>query len=533
MSQSPNLLLITSDQQHWTTLGVLNPKIKTPNLDRLAAMGTNFTRAYCPNPTCTPTRASIITGMYPATHGAYTLGTKLDESTPTLGQHLSKLGYHSTLVGKAHFQPLASTEDCVSVESYPTLRDLDFWRSFNEEHTPWYGFDHVELTRNHADEGHAGQHYGIWLEEQGLSNWREYFHIGNDGVNFSGSDGAKAPPHVDGPGYGWRKDMVWQLPEDKHYTAWTGQRTIAAIEQAHQNDVPFFVWSSYHDPHPPYCVPEPWASMYDPEDMEIGHFVDGEFDDMPEPHQLTRQDDNGFDEYNVDGFGNHGYHKHSGVSDEDLRRAQAIYYGMISFMDHWIGQTLDCLENLGILDNTLIVFTSDHGHFLGQHGLVAKGPFHYEDVIRVPFIAAFGNQIPQGQTCEHLQSLVDLAPTFIDAAQQTSDEADKLPLAMQGLSQLNAWQTQREPGRDHAIIENHHNASDAVHLRTLVTDRYKLTVYRGRPWGELFDLEDDPNELKNRYNDPDYASVKAQLMEKLIQADLEREPTPMPRISGA
>ena len=524
-----NLLLITSDQQHWTTLGVLNPKIHTPNLDRLAKLGVNFTRAYCPNPTCTPTRASIITGQYPSTHGAYTLGTKLADDAPTLGDHLRKLGYRSTLVGKAHFQPLKSTPECESVESYPTLRDLAFWRMFNDRHTPWYGFDHVELTRNHADEGHAGQHYGLWLEEQGLKNWRDYFQIGTDGVNVTGTDGSQAPPIGDGPGYGWRDDMHWRLPEELHYTAWTGQRTNAAIEQAHREGVPFFVWSSYHDPHPPYCVPEPWASMYDPADMEVGRFVEGEFDDMPEPHRMTRDPKADFARFNKDGWGNHGYSPHVGVSDERLRKCQAIYYGMVSFMDHWIGQTLDTLERLGILDDTLIVFTSDHGHFLGQHGLLAKGPFHYEDVIRVPFLAAFGDRLPRGTTSDAIQSLVDLAPTFLDAAGQAT------PRAMQGQSQLDAWAGKDEARRrGHAIVENHHNASDAVHLRTLVTDRHKLTVYRGRPaWGELFDLQEDPQELRNRFADPAYRETRAALMEALVQADLEREPAPQPRVYHA
>ncbi|MEM1026763.1 MAG: sulfatase-like hydrolase/transferase [Planctomycetota bacterium] len=525
----PNLLLITSDQQHWTTLGVLNPKIQTPNLDRLAAIGTNFTRAYCPNPTCTPTRASIITGMYPSAHGAYTLGTKLPEHIPTLGGHLRGLGYCSTLVGKAHFQPLASTDDCVSIESYPTLRELDFWRTFNKDRTPWYGFDHVELTRNHADEGHAGQHYGIWLEDKGVENWREYFRVGNDGVNFSGTDGKQAPPLQDGPGYGWRSDMAWKLPEEHHYTAWTGQRSIAAIESAVSDGVPFFVWSSYHDPHPPYCVPEPWASMYDPADMDIGGFVEGEFDHMPPPHQMTRDANADFGCFNVDGFGNHGYHPHVGVTEEDLKKAQAVYYGMISFMDHWIGQTLDRLEALGVLENTLIVFTSDHGHFLGQHGLVAKGPFHYEDVIRVPFIAAFGDRFAPGRTSASVQSLVDLAPTFLEAAGM-----EQTPPAMQGVSQLGAWQGEpNAEARDYAIVENHHNDSDAVHLKTLVTDRHKLTVYRGRDWGELFDLHDDPNELDNRFDRVEHAATKAELMGRLVQADLEREPAPQARISGA
>ncbi|QQE11882.1 sulfatase-like hydrolase/transferase [Planctomycetota bacterium] len=527
MNPRPNLLLITSDQQHWTTLGILNSKIKTPNLDRLAKMGANFNRAYCPNPTCTPTRASIITGMYPSAHGAYTLGTKLPENIPTLGDHLRKVGYRSTLIGKAHFQPLKSTDESPSLESYPTLRDLNFWSSFNDKHTPWYGFDHCELTRNHGDEGHVGQHYALWLEEQGLHNWREYFQIRSDNVQESSTDASLAPPIKDGPAYGWRSDMTWELPEELHYTTWTGKRTIHAIKEAHSNNQPFFIWSSYHDPHPPYCIPEPWASMYDPDDMEIGSYIENEFDHMPPPHQLTRNDQNDFAPFNQDGWGNHGYHPHIGVTEEHLKKSQAIYYGMISFMDHWIGQTLDTLEELGILDNTLIVFTSDHGHFIGQHGLVAKGPFHYEDVIKVPFIVAWNNHMPAQDHRNDIQSLVDIAPTFLDAV------GIKTPLNMQGESQLSSWLKTSEPSRDHAIIENHHQAGEHVHLRTLVTDRYKLTVYRNKPWGELFDLQEDPYETRNRFADPDYAPVRSQMMAEMIQADLNREPAPMPRIAPA
>lgn len=518
----PNILLITSDQQHWRTLGLNNPKIKTPNLDRLAKMGVNFPRAYCPNPTCTPTRATILTGMYPSYHGAWTLGTKLPEHVPTVGQYLKQAGYWTALIGKAHFQPLANTPDCASLESYPILRDLNFWKQFNEKGTPWYGFDHVETCRNHGHEGHAGQHYGIWLEAQGLTDWKEYFAQRNDGVNDSAS--SKAPSVQSGKLYA-TQGAVWQLPEHLHYTAWTGQRTIAAIERAHDNRQPFFIWSSYHDPHPPYTVPEPWASMYRPEDVDIGAFVEGEFDHMPLPHQMTREPKPDYAIYNKDGKGNHGYHSHLHNAQE-LRKAVAIYYGMISFMDHWIGQTLDRLEALGELDNTLVVFTSDHGHFIGQHGLVAKGPFHYEDVIRVPFIAAWPGRIaPRGDDAS-IQSLVDLAPTFLTAA------GVPVPLAMQGIPQIEAWTTGK-PARDHAIVENHHNRA-TVHLRTIVTDRHKLTVYREHPeWGELFDLHEDPDELHNRFDDPAYAPLKTEMLMRLIQADLAREPAPTPRVSGA
>jgi len=163
----PNILLITSDQQHWNTMGFCNPEVRTPNLDRLAREGTVFTRAYCPNPTCTPTRASMITGRYPSQHGAWTLGTKLPESEHTVGEDFSAHGYRTALVGKAHFQPLAGTPEYPSLEAYPILQDLDFWRRF---HGPFYGFEHVELARNHADEAHVGQHYAIWMEENGCTN---------------------------------------------------------------------------------------------------------------------------------------------------------------------------------------------------------------------------------------------------------------------------------------------------------------------------------------------------------------------------
>ena len=165
-------LLITSDQQHWNTLGQFNPEIQTPALDKFAQQGTTFTRAYCPNPTCTPTRASMITGKYPSQHGAYSLGAKLPESERTVGELLSAAGYRTALVGKAHFQPLQSTEEYPSLEAYPTLQDLDFWADFEG---PFYGFDHIELARNHTDEAHVGQHYALWMEEKGLSNWRDYF----------------------------------------------------------------------------------------------------------------------------------------------------------------------------------------------------------------------------------------------------------------------------------------------------------------------------------------------------------------------
>ena len=126
-----NVLLITSDQQHWNMLGCINPEVITPHLDQLAGQGTLFTRAYCPNPDLYPHARQMITGKYPSQHGAYSLGTKLPEDEPTVGDRFREAGYRTALVGKAHFQPLRGTEEYPSLEAYPTLQNLDFWRDFH------------------------------------------------------------------------------------------------------------------------------------------------------------------------------------------------------------------------------------------------------------------------------------------------------------------------------------------------------------------------------------------------------------------
>jgi arylsulfatase A-like enzyme len=509
-SRRPNILLITSDQQHYSTLGAVNPKIKTPALDRLCRQGTRFDRAYCPNPTCTPTRASIITGMYPSQHGAWSLGTKLMEDVPTLGDMLGTAGYYTALVGKAHFQPLASEPGYESIECQPTLRDLDFWRRFQG---PWYGFQHVETARMHGNESHAGQHYALWMEEKGLTNWRDYFQ--------------PWPPKEDDSGkpYYEKGQLHWDLPEEYHYSVWTAERTVDHIGRAVEADQPFFAWASFHDPHPPYTVPEPWASMYDPAEMDPGRLTEGEHDANP-PHfaEALKLDAKMRDIFPPSDGAIHGGHSHA-HDLEQLKKNMAIYYGMTSFMDAQIGRILDRLDELGQADNTIIVFTTDHGHFLGQHGLTAKAIHHYEDLLRVPFIVRWPGQAVPDAVSENIQNLVDLAPTFLKAA------GLEVPGSMTGVDQRATW-AGGDAVRTWSVTENHHG-TDVCHLRTYVNQRYKITVYKKWDDGELFDLQEDPGEVRNLWNDPDSRELKAKLLLEFMQATLSSEPMRMPRIAGA
>ncbi|OXM15390.1 sulfatase family protein [Paenibacillus herberti] len=510
--KKPNVLLITSDQQHWDTIGAFNSEIHTPNLDRLVRQGTTFNRAYCPNPTCTPTRASIITGMYPSQHGAWTLGTKLMEDRHTVGEDFLAAGYQTALVGKAHFQPLSSTEEFPSLEAYPVLQDLEFWKNYKEN---FYGFNHVELARNHVNEAHVGQHYALWLEEKGCDNWRDYF----------------LPP----TGTMDRTQMyTWPIPEEFHYNTWIAERTNALLEQYQSNDESFFLWSSFFDPHPEYLVPEPWDSMYDPDQLTIPTMVPGEHDKNPPHFAKTQEDKPDFSDLAETGKGIHGYRSHNyyeyghqpKLTDYDKKKLVGVYYGMVTMMDKYIGHILDKLDELGIADNTIVVFTTDHGHFFGQHGLQAKGGFHYEDLIKLPFIARYPGHIPAGQSSEAIQSLVDLAPTFLSFCDIG------IPYAMTGVDQKKVWLGESGKARDHAICEFRHEPT-TIHQKTYVDSRYKITVYYNQTYGEIFDLQEDPQELNNLWDDPATASLKSELLLKYVWAELGKESMPMPRVSGA
>lgn len=503
MKTKPNVLLITSDQQHWNTIGALNSEIHTPNLDRLVKEGMLFNRAYCPNPTCTPTRASIITGQYPSQHGAWTLGTKLLEDRHTVGEDFQAAGYRTALIGKAHFQPTKSTKEYESIESYPLLQDLDYWKSFNQ---PFYGFEHAELARNHTNEHLVGQHYAIWMEEKGLTNWRDYFRP---------PTGTMSPDEL----------HKWPIPEEYHYNTWIAERTNAMLEKYKRDNESFFLWSSFFDPHPPYLVPEPWDTMYDPNKLTIPEISPGEHEKNPPHFGMTQEEKPDFSHLRESGQGIHGYRSHL-MPEEERKKLVATYYGMVSCMDKYIGKILDKLDELGIADETIVVFTTDHGHFFGQHGLQYKGGFHYEDLIRVPFIARYPGSIPAGQVSEEIQSLVDLAPTFLDFC------GIEIPAAMTGISQKEVWLGNKKNVRTHAICEFRHEPT-TIHQKTYVDERYKITVYYNQTYGEIFDLREDPNEQNNLWDDPNAKQLKMDLFMKYIWAELGKEPMPMPRISGA
>lgn len=513
-SQRPNIVYVTTDQQHWNTIRALgNPHIHTPNMDRMVSEGVTFNRAYVTNPVCTPSRATMITGEYPSRHKSWHVGVGLETDRPTLGDVLTAGGYDTGLFGKAHFQPC---EGPGLFESPPNIYDRDFWRNFQG---PYYGFEEVAMVHGHSDSPIShGMHYGAWLVDQGIDPARYY-----------GTE-------IHRP---WGEP--WDIPEDLHYTRWTADRTMEFIEKqvdrsrhAVEEAKPFFAWCSFQDPHDKFICPEPWASMYDPEQLPPFLEKEGEMEDKPALHRYLIE--GRIRDFPAEQLPQHCElplknlmqalgRTNKAYGEQETRKWLAAYYGMISLMDFHLGRILDKLDELGIADNTLVLFTSDHGEYAGHHGLWLKGPIHYEDVIRVPFLTRWKGKQPAGVQTNALMSLVDLAPTFL--------EAGGLPASphMQGVSQLQTLLNPEQASRSWCLIEN--RAHTTYYVKTWVTERYKLNYYLNRNEGELYDLLEDPHEFINLHDKPEYASVRLQLLEEMMDAYGELENPYPPRVCYA
>ncbi|WEG10961.1 sulfatase-like hydrolase/transferase [Pullulanibacillus sp. KACC 23026] len=489
MEQTPNILFITTDQQHWNTIRALGAeKINTPNLDRLVKEGVAFERAYVTNPTCSPSRSSIITGKYPSRHGCWNIGVALDQSHPSIGEILSENGFHTGLFGKAHFQPVLKEG---SFEGKPNIHHREFWKKWDG---PYYGFEKVAMVHGHADEDSShGMHYGVWLEEQGID-----------------------PSQYFGPNGGHREGS-WDLPEKFHYTRWTADRTMEFIESTvgEGDGKPFFAWCSFQDPHNAFLCPEPWNSMYNPEDLPPFNELEGEMEDKPKIHNYLIEDR--MDELDVKAMADPGHdtggiqclgHTNKKIGYDRARKWLASYYAMISLIDHHIGRILDKLDQLHLSENTLVIFTSDHGDYAGNHGLWLKGPIHYEDILRVPFLVRWKNRIPSGIRTDSLLSLVDLAPTLLDIC------GIEPVTAMQGITQKETFLNPGKASRGWCLVEN--RAEPHFYVKTLVKDQYKLNYFLSRQEGELYDLKEDPYEYVNLYNKPEYAELRTKMFMELI-----------------
>lgn len=497
----PNILLITTDQQRRDCYGFRGRGVHTPHLDGLARRGTDFRNCITPSPVCQPARAAILTGLLPFTNGAADNGIDLDPKIAEAGfaGHLSRAGYQTALVGKAHFSTKATFAPTGRAEC--AASSADFSSDWNG---PYMGFDHVELAlfgkwfpeRQPLRPPH-GQHFESWFfetvgGERGYRQWAE-----------------KTKPAT-----GAHQTWSSALPVAWHPTTWVGDRSVEFIRNRNPK-TPFLLWASFGDPHHPFDCPEPWASLHDAAEVELPTHRELDLERRPWWHRAALEGDPKLDDPVLKRF------RKSGTrvlfqTDEQLREMTANYYGMISLIDHNVGRLLAALADTGDLENTFVFFTSDHGDFLGDHGLYLKGPMLYESLINVGLIAA-GPGVPEGCQVGNVVSSLDLAATFAEIAGAPP------PKSWHGNSLL----AEDRNGRSaHAYCEWRVGESRCgVPLRlTCVHDgTCKLTYEEESSTGELYDLETDPHEMNDLWNTPEGRRSQDRLIE-LIMARIEQTP---------
>ena len=488
----PNILFIISDQHRADCLGCYgNPRIRTPNIDRLSAEGVRVDRAYVTNPLCTPSRASILTGRSVSGHGAWNLGVPLPESIPTLPGVLSEQGYRTAALGKIHLTPQVA-----GCPDYP--ENVDFWNRNPEPdwHGPYFGFEEVQLFVGHTKLiGHYGQY--IKHNHPGLADKYEPEH---------------ALEKPTGAPNSWKSGF----PLEHHSCTWICDRTVEFLKG--YDGRPFFAQCSFPFPHFPFSPPAPYCYHYNPEDMALPERREDDLEGKP-PHVMR---------YYRSGGGGQG--ALCDVTEAQMREVVAHTYGMIGLVDDTVGRILGTLEVMGLAQNTIVMFCADHGELLWDHGLLKKGPYPYEGLLRTPMIWRWPDGLSSGRATEGLFSFSDIAPTALGML-------GLQPWAgVEGRSQLPVLRGNARSVRDAALTEYYHGRvrpEDGMRLKTLTTERWRLTHYVGEPFGELYDLQEDPGEFVNLYDRPEYAQVRARLAEQLLDAILEGESRFGPRLASA
>ena len=498
----PNILFITADQQRADCLGVEGRPIKTPHLDDLANNGVRFTAAITPNAVCQPTRASILTGILPRTHGVHDNGIDLEPEVGELGfaGALGKAGYDTAFFGKAHFATFHTFKKTGTPESLSSAADYgDDWFG------PYMGFQHVELMLvGHnwflPEEPPGGQHFERWFFADGHGHEKNALYQANAGD----TKGAAQTWHSKLP-------VVW------HNSTWTADVAIDWLRSTARQDRPFCTWVSLPDPHHHFDCPEPWSRLHHPDEVDLPAHRTRDFERRPWWHEtaVTAQPAGTPRLADI----RKQYSRIAPQSDAQLREIIANTFGEISLIDHNVGRILVALEQAGLADNTLVVYSSDHGDWLGDHGLILKGPMHYEGLLRVPLLAK-GPWLPAGKVVSDPVSTLDLGATFYDyagagALREQHGRSLRPLLESEGASRdfaLNEWELL--PTR----------AGVSLSLRTVRTQTHKLTVDAQSDTGEMYDLVNDPGEMDNVFDDAGAASVRRELEDMLASRPDDMRP---------
>ena len=465
-TRRPNILWYCSDQQRWDTIGALGqPHIATPMLDELCAGGVAFRRAYTQSPICTPSRASFLTGRYPASHHVYRNGNAWFPAQEKLVTRLfADAGYDCGLVGKLH----------LTAAKYYEKRPDDGYRVFHWSHHP-----HPDFMRGHD--------YENWLRHEKKV----------DPVALYGPHNAFCAPGV---------------PAEYHQTTWVSEMAIRFITE--QREGPWMLSLNPFDPHAPFDAPPEYLARVDAESLPMPLFRDSDIERQKAFVAIDQQTKVAVDPRLRRKVAAVVETEHDLVASAppqayDALEVKAHYYAMIMLLDDQLRRIVDVLRDTGQLDNTIIVYMSDHGELLGDHGLILKGCRFFDGLVRVPLIFSWPGELRAGLRSDALVESVDVAPTLLEAA------GLEVPRSMQGRSLLPLMRGQADPHHHKPAVVSEFKDSiggpqhaDHSHGSMVFDGRYKSVVYHGHRIGELYDTQADPGEFDNLWDDPAARELK-------------------------
>ncbi len=463
MAKKPNILVMYSDQHSARALGCYgNTQIKTPNLDALSASGVQMNNAFCNNPICTPSRMCMLSGQYVHNFGYYGLAGECPEHLPSMFDHTRSSGYTNGVVGKIHTPAGWVSKGCDFVAD-------------------GYGFETPVTLENRVDEegcqGLRDDDYAAYLKALGLYQDRDdkVLHEQFDLYEHRRGQGIDARPS--------------RLPDEHSFESWCAKEAKKFITTCHEKDEPFCLWLTLPRPHQTYCPSQKYWDLYEGVDLEL-----------PPNAQTTMEHRSAVSREKLNNFKTSTDWMNYEPKEYEAARRRVLrgYYACVSQSDAAYGEVLATLEALGIADDTIIVYTTDHGEFAGEHGMIEKAPgISFSCVTHIPMIWKYKG-CPQGEKREGMVESVDILPTLCDIAGLPApnwvDGKTIRPTIEEGASVKTV-----------AVTEN-------PHTKTIHTAQYKLTQFLpefhdGEEFGELYDRINDPWELKNLYFEPAYQSV--------------------------
>ncbi len=477
----PNILWICTDQQRWDTISGLGFEgVRTPHIDSLMKTGVAFRRAYTQSPICTPSRASFLTGMYPIAHHVQRNGNEhFPEQLELLPKVFQQAGWRTGLIGKLH---LAATQRRIEKRA-------------EDGYDEFYWSKHPYPEKDATNDVRSAHDYQNWLIEKGVD--------------------------VDAAFDFAQEALADGMPTDQHQTTWAKERAERFIE-THVGR-PWFLSVNLFDPHPPFDPPAEYMARYDPAEMSLPIFRESDLERFERFKAVDQQSTKPVDPRIQPPEGKavtipEGRASHDTPPDSyDAKRIKAAYYAMIELIDDMVGSLLYTLQRTDQDRDTLVLFMSDHGEMLGDHGLLYKGCRFYEGLVHVPMLASWPGRTKPGIS-NALVELIDIPSTLCEAAGLPPMQQD------QGKSffPILTGEATIAEHKSHVISE----FWDAISFpgsrgsrgSMYFDGRYKLALYHDVEEGELFDLESDPCEFDDLWPDPSYRDLRLRLTEQSFAA---------------